>query len=206
MYLSSTNTTLKYLTSCVVLPCVFPLQLFFLAVPAHLSVSPCGPPLWLLWWPDRRLSPGNNVSAQSRHTLSLQQVSRTLHTAPLLGERGRGRITVKGSGSLLQGTEPFSNFVCLFVCLFFKSSKADSTIQPQVKGKLLQRNKLKVKNCSRAIMTLVIKRWQTLILSLMYAMISQHDKPICLKGKVKTTGIYKIEQVAKTWSLISSSK
>lgn len=64
--------------SCAIVPCAFPLQVFFREVPVNLSVSP----LWSLWEPDRSVSPGNSVSAQIRHTLSLQQVSRTLHTEP----------------------------------------------------------------------------------------------------------------------------
>ena len=89
---ATVTVTLESLTSCAVFPWVFPLQACFLVGPAHVSVSLSWPELWFWWGPYRRLSPGNNVSAQSRHTLSLQQVSRTLHTAPLLGERKeRGR-------------------------------------------------------------------------------------------------------------------
>lgn len=43
-------------------------------------------PLWFCLSPESRQSLGSSVSAHSRHTLSLQQVSSTLHTAPLEAE------------------------------------------------------------------------------------------------------------------------
>lgn len=108
------KSTLDSLTSCDVRPCVFPLQVFCLEEPANLSgVSSYWPEVMLSKWPERRLSPGNSVSAQSRHTLSLQQVSRTLHTAPLLGERqGYGRTT--GTGFKMTSAGEYLTLMVLF--------------------------------------------------------------------------------------------
>lgn len=43
--------------------------------------------LWFCLSPESRQSLGSSVSDHSRHTLSLQQVSNTLHTAPLEAEK-----------------------------------------------------------------------------------------------------------------------